>query len=545
MKHLALYILVFFTCLGQLLFAQKTTISFDENQLKLIQSIQVINKFYVDSINADEYTDNVIVSLLQNLDPHSTFIPAKDLAEREEALKGNFNGIGITFNTLTDTIYVNEVIIGGPSEKAGIQVGDKFIYVNDTLIAGVKKSTKDLLKMLRGDKGSMVKIGVLRKGVDRIIPFKIKRDEIPINSLDAAYMIDDQTAYIKLSRFGAKTYDEFITACKDLKAKGMRKLILDLEYNGGGYLDSAFKIANEFLEKDDLIVYTEGLHMPQQFLKATGEGQLKDIKLIVLINESSASASEIVAGAVQDRDRGVIVGRRSFGKGLVQRQFPLIDNSVVQLTVAKYFTPSGRCIQKPYVKGDNEGYAMDFYNRFRSGELTDSSKVVINDSLKYKTLKFNKTVYGGGGIMPDAYVPMDTTKLTKYQREILNNGTLYRVAMKEVDTNRAQIAKDFKTPLDFINNYKVEQRLLDELIKEGEKEQIVYNEEEFEASKDYLSHFLKFLIARDVYNYETSLRVSNARNPIYVKALKIMENDELFDKYLKEGFDFHLENKEE
>lgn len=508
---------------------------FSDESIKLLKTLQYIENMYVDTIDKPKYVEDVVKNMLTYLDPHSTYISAKDVRAMEEPLEGNFDGIGIAFNMMTDTLYVIEAIAGGPSEKVGIRAGDKIIYVEDVLIAGVDKPNNEIIKMLKGKKGTKVNVRVLRKGEDDLLTFTITRGKIPIYSLDAAYMVDEQTGYIKLSRFGATTYEEFKKAYKDMQKKGMKNLILDLENNGGGYLSASIDIAKEMLGKDELIVYTKGTSHPKKDEKADGSGDLKEGKVVVMINEGSASASEIVAGAIQDQDRGILVGRRSFGKGTVQRPLPLPDGSLIRLTVARYYTPTGRSIQRPYQAGNVEQYAIDFADRYNKGEMMHADSIHFPDSLKYKTLKHERIVYGGGGIMPDQYVPIDTMKYPKYYRELSNRGVLIKLAHNEVDNHRDEIKEKYPTSDDFYKNYAVSQEMLDKLIAEGEKEKVERNDEQFEQAKDQMKMIIKALIARDVYDAATSIKIANDYNDIYKKALEIVSDDALYDELLKKG----------
>lgn len=503
--------------------------------IKILRTMQYIENLYVDSIDSDAYTENVVKEMLNQLDPHSTYISAADVKAMEEPLVGNFDGIGISFNMMTDTLYVIETIAGGPSEKVGIRPGDKIIYVNDTLIAGIKKPNMEVIKMLRGKKGTKVNVKVLRKGFDDLLVFTITRDKIPIYSLDASYMINKETGYIKLSRFGATTHKEFKEACKKLEKQGMKNLILDLENNGGGYLSAAIDITKEFLNRGDMIVYTEGINHPRREEKANGLGIFKTGKLVVLINEASASASEIVSGAIQDQDRGVIVGRRSYGKGLVQRPLPLPDGSQIRLTVARYHTPTGRSIQRPYEAGKADEYKMELIERYNKGELMHGDSIHFPDSLKFKTLRNERIVYGGGGIMPDYYVPIDTLKYPKYYRDLSNKALLYKVAYAEVDNHRDDIKKQYPSANAFYKSYTVPQRVLDKIIDEGNKEKIEFNKEEFEIAKPQMEVMLKALIARDVYDTETSYKIINDSSDIFKKGLEIISDDNLYNGLLLKG----------
>ena len=381
-------------------------ISGQEHLKKLMNAEFAISQFYVDSISEDKLVEDAIKGMLQQLDPHSSYSTPEETKELEEPLEGEFSGIGIQFNMNADTLYVIQTVAGGPAEKVGIYAGDRIIEVEDTVIAGVKMSNTRIMKMLRGKKGTKVNVLVKRRGVSQPIPFRITRDDIPVYSIDASYMADEKTGYIKISRFGKKTNDEFCDAVDKLKKKGMKQLIIDLTNNGGGYLQTAVELANNFLDSGQEIVYTLGNNSPKYEAKANGRGRFKndDFKVVVMVNQYSASASEILSGALQDWDRAVIVGRRTFGKGLVQRPFRFNDGSMMRLTVARYYTPSGRCIQKPYKAGDSEKYDMDIYNRLVDGELAHADSIHFSDSLKYETLRAHRVIYGGGGIMPDLFV---------------------------------------------------------------------------------------------------------------------------------------------
>ena len=393
--------LTFLVLLATMISTVSAQFKMSEASRKVMTTIAIIENMYVDDVNQEKLAEDAIKSLIQELDPHSTYISASEAKEMNEPLEGNFDGIGISFNMMADTLYVIETIAGGPSEKVGILAGDRVIAVNDTTIAGVKMTIKNIMSRLRGPKGTNVNVKVLRRGVSDYLNFKITRAKIPIYSLDAAYMVDKNVGYIRLSRFGATTTKEFQDACKKLQKEGMTNLILDLEGNGGGYLSAAIDLADEFLSKNKLIVYTEGIHQPKQEVQSTSKGLFEQGKLAILISEGSASASEVLSGAIQDWDRGVIIGRRSFGKGLVQRQIPLQDGSQLRLTVARYHTPTGRSIQRPYTNGDSNSYHLDVIERYNKGEMMNADSIHFPDSLKYQTLTNNRVVYGGGGIMPD------------------------------------------------------------------------------------------------------------------------------------------------
>lgn len=400
----------------------------------------LIEQQYVDEVNLDSITEDILPKILANLDPHSVYIPASDLQLANEELEGSFSGIGIQFNIQEDTVMIVSVISGGPSEKLGIQPGDRIIAVNDTSFVGKDITTEKVLKKLRGEKGSVVKVNIKRTGAKALLSYKITRGDVPVSSIDAAYIVKPQVGYIKVSKFGTTTYEEFLTALSKLKNKGANSFIIDLRGNSGGYLDAAINMINEFLPKGRLIVYTYGKAYPRSDAYADGTGSCQHAKIAVLIDEWSASASEIFAGAIQDNDRGLIIGRRSFGKGLVQQQIPFSDGSAVRLTIARYFTPSGRSIQKPYKKGDDEAYEMDIVNRYLHGEFDAKDSIQVKDSLQFKTLG-GRVVYGGGGVMPDIFVPRDTSGYTAYYNKIVNAGYIYEYAFKYTDNNRSRLKK--------------------------------------------------------------------------------------------------------
>ncbi|MDR1742502.1 MAG: S41 family peptidase [Dysgonamonadaceae bacterium] len=514
-------------------FTAFSQVRFSSNGIKLERTLQLIDNLYVDDVSADNLTESAIRAMLHDLDPHSQYLNAEEVKELNEPLQGNFDGIGISFNMmLTDTLYVMEVIAGGPSQKVGLMPGDKILFVNDTLIAGVKMKTNDIIKKLRGPKGTVVNVRVLRRGTPELLDFRIVRDKIPIYSIEASYMIDANTGYIRLSRFGATSTEEFLTAEKELKAQGMKNLILDLTYNGGGILQTAADITDEFLGADKLIVYTEGKHQPRHNLVSTAKGQFETGKLIVMVNESSASASEILSGAVQDWDRAVIVGRRTFGKGLVQRQLPLTDATMVRLTVARYYTPSGRCIQKPYENGNEEEYGKDLIKRFNNGEMLHADSIHFPDSLKYTTLVTKRTVFGGGGIMPDYFVPLDTTS-TRLHRILNAQGILNRLSIGEIDNNRKQLLKSYPNAQAFKVNYTVPQKLFDKMKTMAESSSITWDQAEFEKSKKLISVQLKALMARDLYDSSAFYSIINEENEIFRESLIIINDDTRYNDLLQ------------
>ena len=503
--------------------------------IKLDRTIRLINDLYVDDVNTEEITESAIRNMLKELDPHSSYLNKEEVKEMNEPLQGNFDGIGISFNMLTDTVYVMEVISGGPSQKVGIMPGDKIIYVNDTLIAGQKMTNRDIISRLRGKKGTTAKVKILRKGVVGLTEFRIIRDKIPIYSIDASYMVNNNTGYIRLSRFGITSYKEFHQALIKLKSNGMQNLIVDLTGNGGGILSTSTDITDEFLDKGRLMVYTEGKNQPRMTINSTSKGEFKTGKLVVLVDEGSASASEILSGAVQDWDRGIIVGRRTFGKGLVQRQLPLTDGTMIRLTVARYYTPTGRGIQKPYNGGDLEAYNLDFINRFNHGEMMNADSIHFPDSLKYATLINKRTVYGGGGIMPDVFVPIDTTIGTSLHRQLLAKGVMNKLTIQEVDNNRKQLLGKYATIAAFKKNYTISPAMIQRIKDNAQKEDIIWNDEEFEKSKKLILTQMKALIARDLYDSSAFYRIINDIDDIFSKGLEVITNDKLYYQLIDTG----------
>lgn len=499
---------------------------------KLRMAEYAIEKFYVDDVNSSELVENAIKGMLEHLDPHSSYTDPEETSEMTEQLDGEFEGIGIQFQMKEDTLYVIQTIAGGPSERVGILAGDRIVMVNDTAIAGVKMKQRDIMKRLRGKKGTMVEV-LVKRGNENI-SFRIKRDKIPVTSIDAAYMIAPGVGYIRLSRFGEKSYQEFMEKVKLLKKQGMERLIFDLSDNGGGYLNSATQLANEFLSAGNLIVYTEGRRSSRHATNATGFGSLKDMKIAVVVNQYSASASEIFSGAIQDWDRGVVVGRRTFGKGLVQRPFPFADGSLIRLTIARYYTPSGRCIQKPYDKG-NDAYARDIIDRYNNGELTSADSIHFPDSLRYTTLRSKRVIYGGGGIMPDRFVPFDTTQYTKYYRSLVAKGVINTFSVNYVDKNRKQLKRQYKTEEDFCSRFSVSDDMVEELTQLGFREKVEINKEELKTSAPLIRRVLKSMIARDLWTMDAYFRVYNEENDIVQEALRIISDDALYDRVLNEG----------
>ena len=504
--------------------AQQLNFGYNSPMRKMVLAEMAITNLYVDSVDEKKLAEDGIRGMIEQLDPHSSYSTAKETKEMNEPLQGSFEGIGVQFNMVKDTLLVIQPVVNGPSERVGILAGDRIVSVNDTAIAGVKMSKEDIMKRLRGAKGSKVRLGVVRRGIAGILKFTVVRDKIPVKTLDAAYMIRPHVGYIRIGSFGVTTYNEFMKAVETLKASGMKDLILDLQENGGGYLMAAVQIANEFLHNSDLIVYTQGRKVPRQDYCADGSGRLLDGKVFVLINEYTASAAEIVTGAIQDQDRGTVIGRRSFGKGLVQRPIDLPDGSMIRLTIAHYFTPSGRCIQKPYKKGDAIDYAMDIEKRFEHGELYSADSIHFADSLKYYTLRKHRVVYGGGGIMPDVFVPLDTTQYTKFLRQMAARSYIINANLKYIDVNRKQLKKQFATFNDFNARFEVPQSLIDDVVQAAEKDKIKpKDQQELQATLPQLRRQLKALIARDLWDMSEYFQVINETNPIVVKAVGLLK----------------------
>ena len=494
----------------------------DMDARKLQMALYAVKNLYVDPTDESKLVEDAITGMLEKLDPHSTYTDPEETKEMTEPLEGNFDGIGIQFNMLTDTVYVIQVIPGGPSEKVG-------------LIAGVKVKTSDIMKRLRGPKGSEVRVKVKRADEPELLDFTITRGKIPVYSIDASYMADKTTGYIKLNRFAASSADEFREALRKLQKDGMKDLILDLGGNGGGYLNIAIELADEFLPKGKLIVYTQGNKQRRQDALSTYQGNFEEGKLVILVDESSASASEILSGAIQDWDRGVIVGRRTFGKGLVQRPLPLPDGSMIRLTVARYYTPTGRCIQKPYEKGKGEDYAHDLIDRYNRGELMSADSIHFPDSLKYNTLQSQRIVYGGGGIMPDVFVPIDTTTYSDYHRDLVSKGLVNRVAMDYLDQHRQELTKRYKKPQVYKEKFIITEDILARLRQLADEKEIPFKEEEYARSLDVIKLQLKALIARDLFDMTEYFYIINDINGSYQEALKIIHDDERYNNILKTG----------
>lgn len=542
---------------------------------KLNKVLSWVDNYYVDTVNQDQLIEEVIIEMLRRLDPHSTYISKEDVKAMNEPLHGNFEGIGIQFNILNDTIMVVSPISGGPSEKLGIQAGDRIVKIENEIVAGIGITTKGVRDRLLGKKGTKVNVFIKRRGVSDLLNFTITRDKIPIFSVDASYMIDNKIGYIKLNRFSATSMREFHKAMDKLENQGMKHLILDLKDNGGGYLNTAIELADEFLSKNKLIVYTEGTHRPKNEYIASDDGRFERGRLIVLINEGSASASEIVSGAIQDWDRGIVVGRRSFGKGLVQRAFTLPDGSMIRLTIARYYTPTGRCIQKPYDDGE-KAYRQDIANRYNHGEMICLDSIHFPDSLKYFTKNNKRVVFGGGGIMPDIFIPLDTTLYSDYHRKLIRAGWLNRFALEYVDLHRNKLNEkypDFKiydqvfqvdneiltefrqyvekntketkdsvdtvekkqSPTDDVPDIENNENIItsdkiSEPMNEENKRNIIETDKsmskkkcEFEKAKPMLSVQLKALIARDLWSINEYYQIMNRFDESFLKAIELLQ----------------------
>ena len=495
-----------------------------ESPLQKLQIAEMaIKNLYVDTVNENKLAEDAIKGMLEKLDPHSSYSSAKETKAMNESLQGSFEGIGVQFNIAKDTLLIIQPIVNGPSEKVGIMAGDRIVSVNDTAIAGVKMSQEDIVRRLRGPKGSIVKLGIVRPGIKGLLAFHVKRDKIPIETLDAYYLIRPGVGYIRIGSFGATTYEEFMRALMKLQLQGATDLILDLQDNGGGYLQAAVRVANEFLRRNDLIVYTQGRNADRQEFRAQGDGGMLTGRVFVLVNEFSASAAEIVTGALQDQDRGIVVGRRSFGKGLVQRPIEFADGSMMRLTVAHYYTPSGRCIQKPYTKGDNANYEKDLDNRFKNGELYSADSIHLNDSLKYQTLRRKRAVYGGGGIMPDYFVPLDTTQFSRYNRELAAKRIIVNANIQYMDKHRKELKKKYPSFAEFNKKYQVPQALLDEIVAEGEKQKVkAKDQKELKTSLASIKIQLKALVARDLWDMSEYFHIMNQNNHVVQKALVLL-----------------------
>lgn len=502
------------------------------NALKFGRLLRLIDSYYLDSVNVNDLTEKAIVEVLRNLDPHSVYISKQEVEKMNEPLQGNFEGVGISFNVFRDTLMVVNTIPGGPSEKVGMRAGDRIVNVDGKNVAGIGLKNADVYDLLLGKKGTKVELKIKRKGEPNLLEFTVIRDKIPINSLDASYMLNSVTGYIKLNKFSATTTQEFNDAIRQLKsANKLQNLILDLRGNGGGYLNAAIELADQFLPAYKLIVYTQGLHAEKKEYFSTALGEFEQGRLIVLIDEGTASASEIVSGAVQDWDRGVLIGRRSFGKGLVQQPFMLNDGSMVRLTTAHYYTPSGRCIQKPYTNGVDE-YEKDYLHRIEDGELFSKDSVVQDKSEKYNTKNSKRLVYGGGGIMPDIFIPLDTSKYYIYYNNLQRKNIIYPGVLDIMDKNRDSYVKkypDFKT---FNEKFSVSDEMIDNVIAAGDKEGIRKDDKSVEFARPLLKKIMKALIARDLFTASEYFQVVNSDDDAIKKAVEVLTTNGAYEKIL-------------
>jgi carboxyl-terminal processing protease len=505
---------------------------FSDESLKFSQALNWIGKYYVDSVDQSELVETAIEKMLQTLDPHSTYLTSQEVKAMSEPLQGNFEGIGISFNILDDTIFVINPIPSGPSEKVGIRAGDRIIRVEGENVAGVGITNSDVFAKLRGKKGTRVSVEIHRRRVPEMLEFTIIRDKIPIHSLDAAYLIRDKVGYIKLNRFSFTTMEEFNAAADELEKQGMEDLILDLSGNGGGYMDVAIKLTDQFLDERKLIVYTEGKSHPKRNFYASSRGNFQNGRVVVIIDQTSASASEIVAGALQDWDRAVIVGRRSFGKGLVQNPMLLIDSSMIRLTIARYYTPTGRLIQKPYEDGFDE-YSRDLINRYNNGELSSADRIHFPDSLRYQTLISQRPVFGGGGIMPDYFVPIDTSFITGYYNKLIQRGILNFFVLSWVDDHRDALRQRYTSFRKFRDEFQVSEALLEELTAYAAGEGLPLDEEEYGTSRENIRRLTKAYMARDLWNTSEFYEIINEENPSVVKAIEVLDGQGTYQALLE------------
>ncbi len=506
---------------------------------KLLMAEQVIERFYVDSVDAGNMVQDAIVAMLKTLDPHSSYSDPEETKELTTPLEGNFSGIGVQFNMLNDTLFVIQTTSGGPSEKVGILPGDRIVQAGDSVIAGRKLPNSRIIKILRGPKGSEVDLKVLRRGEAQPIVFHVVRDDIPVYSVDAAYMADPTTGYIRVSRFGEETDKEFEAALEKLRKQGMKNLIVDLEDNGGGYLQAAHQLASHFLDKGDMVVYTDAPKMGRTVYAVEKPGNFNKGRLVIMANQYSASASEILSGAVQDNDRGLIVGRRTFGKGLVQRPFPFPDGSMIRLTVSRYYTPSGRSIQKPYAPGDEESYRKDMLHRYEAGEFSSADSIHLPDSLRFETLHNHRPVYGGGGIMPDLFVPIDTTAFTPYYRNLVAKGILNRFCITYVDRNRSQLNREYPDVDAFIAKFNVDSAMIEDIVKLGVADSVKLDSAQLERSRPMIETIVKGIIARDLFDTSAYFRVVNPQlSPVYREALGLINDERRYNRLLREGREF-------
>lgn len=490
---------------------------------KVDHALEIVKYYYVDTVNEKALMEEAMKAMIKELDPHSVYIPLEELREMNEPLLGKFEGIGIQFNIHEDTIMVTQTIVGGPSEKLGIRAGDRIVKIDTQNVAGIKITNNDVLKKLRGDKGTKVTVGIYRRGMSELIDYTITRDQIPLFSVDASYMVAPEIGYIKISRFADATVEEFKKALADLKTKGMTSLILDLQGNGGGYLNRAVELSDEFLADGKKIVYTRGRANPDEDFMSSSRGGWEKGNIAVLIDEGSASASEIVSGAIQDWDRGLIIGRRSFGKGLVQKPFQLPDGSIIRLTVAHYYTPSGRNIQKPYTLGDEEDYYLDYSTRAKQGEFFYEDSVHFADTTQYFTSS-KRVVRGGGGIMPDLFVPMDTSHNSTYFSDLFRKGVFNDFTLTYVDNNRNSLKSNYPNIDAFKANFSVDGKVFDDFLALAKKQGVEKDSAGFIRSEKAIRIHLKALIARNLWDTDAYFEISNELNRSLNRAIEAVQN---------------------
>ena len=503
----------------------------NESTFKFGRLFGLIENFYVDTVDMKKVTDRAIIELLRSLDPHSAYIPAVEVAEMNEPLVGNFEVIGVQFNMLNDSILIISPVPGGPSEKAGIMPGDRIVTINGDNVAGIGITTTGVRNRLMGEKGTTVRVGIFRKGSTGITEYTITRDKIPVNSLDAAYMLDRENGYIKLNRFSATTEQEFNDALAALKKQGLKNIVIDLRGNTGGFMNPAISIADAFFPANRMIVYLEGNKTPRQDFKSTGLSTLASARVVVLTDEGSASASEILAGAIQDWDRGVIVGRRTFGKGLVQNGFYLTDGSMVRLTIARYFTPSGRSIQSPYADGYDK-YIEGFLERYANGEMLTADSIHFPDSLRTRTLATGRIVYGGGGIMPDIFIAADTSNYSDYYRDLVRQGVVTQFTLGYADANRERLKRSYGSFEDFRNRFSFSPEDIKQFISKGVEMGVEYNEAQFLTSRGELLKVMKGLVARDLWEMNEYYKIVNEDDRVIISALSVISDQKRYNAIL-------------
>lgn len=524
-----IYIAIIATLLAGNIYGQQM---FTEQTLKIARTMALVDAYYVDSTDQEMLTEKAIKEILKNLDPHSVYFSAEEVKEMNEGLEGNFKGIGIQFNILYDSIIVIAPVPGGPSEKVGLRAGDRIVTIDNEAVAGVGITTSGVRKRLLGETGTKVTVGVYRRGTEGISTYTIIRDKIPVNSLDASYMISDVVGYIKLNKFAATTQQEFTDAVTQLINEDMQHLIIDLRGNTGGYLESAIRISDHLFAAKKMIVYLEGIKTPRQEFVSRGNGDLANSRIVILVDEGSASASEILAGALQDYDRGLVVGRRTFGKGLVQNGFYMQDGSMVRLTIARYYTPTGRLIQRPYEDG-LENYIRDYYQRFSNGELLSADSISFPDSLKYKTLVNGREVFGGGGIMPDIFVPVDTSWYSDYYRNLISSNAITEFTLDYVDQNRRMLTRRYNSFDKFESDFEFTESEISSFIDKAEKMGAKFDENQYNISKHQLLKILKGLVARDLWDMSEYYETVNQDDPTLLKAVNIISDRSVYNSLLE------------